>query len=1012
MRRKFFFILLAIIMLGTITYFYLNQIFLPVKVKAYIENNVSTTLGRAVSVESIDFNFLDGFQFTNIYIHKKDDELTPEFIIPQLSFNVLFADFIKTKKIVVPTIRIDAPVIPVHYKEDHTFNFSDIITQLRAPREEHSYTLVFKNLQIKRAQISIQDKVHAITETISPLNINASLNLDKSVTFKISGQLPKNKSSIKTTGEFSFEEKSVQGSLSLENINLDDYFGLLPAQNKFSFANAYIRAASLTINHASAQTRIEGQLTTDEITVTIDNSSYKGQLNVNDISLSVQPDNISGRGLIQIDRFVHSINGTPRVKGDILGRLDNFSRTPDAITLASENLNVSHFVFFTENMKTIKADARSSQFKLTRNTDGISIRGDFHIQDMAADLKSTTLNASAIRMADTHINIKDTKHTFQGNIDATTVKYTNDTQTLTAGALQSKDYTITLTPENKIYKAKITTTELNLTHKDQLHFIGQPQVDIKVAQADTLNYDGNIVLNNGKITGIDALGPVSELKGTVTVTNDQLVTDQLSFSAYTTPITITGELNDFKNPKVKTTVNAKALDLQSTLNTLKTKMPQLQNIDGYALNGTAEASINFLGHLNDIPNAAYNIILKPENANIQTPHLAKPFTKFNGDISYNGKSLDIEKTTLHYDTMPIKIDAKWVFSEKPVLSADVSSEDVNIDATVEFHKDNIEITKLSGDFHDSSFSATGTMSKNFENPEASINSSIKLNTEDLYKIPFITESLHEVELSGKTHIQTTVNGPLKEWKNMTITASLQSDEIILNTFPFNFVDLSYTQDKTNKSRAELNASLYKGSLIALSSFDLTDPALPCKFSGKLTDLDLADLRKKRQFTRQQHLSGALTFYFDGFGPLKERSKTQGKGYFAITNGYLGQLIPYYKEAHFTDAQANFYLAKGRVITSDGELFSNVINIGLNGWIDFEKNYSFRASPKINDVILSKSKNIKIDPSMLLRETINLSCEGTLPNKPKCKPHASPKKILNNTTDILREGIGTIFEGLL
>ena len=78
-------------MLGTIGYYYINNIFLPVKFKHYVEVKSQEFLGRSVSIGALEFEILKGFVLSDVEIQRKDDGSKHFARFKEISFNVLFA---------------------------------------------------------------------------------------------------------------------------------------------------------------------------------------------------------------------------------------------------------------------------------------------------------------------------------------------------------------------------------------------------------------------------------------------------------------------------------------------------------------------------------------------------------------------------------------------------------------------------------------------------------------------------------------------------------------------------------------------------------------------------------------------------------------------------------------------------------------------------------------------------------------------------------------------------------
>ncbi|MCA9407043.1 MAG: hypothetical protein KC684_10930, partial [Candidatus Omnitrophica bacterium] len=71
MAKRLIYILLALTMLGTIAFFYINNILLPVKVKKMIIQNAPDQIHRTVDIGNIRFSPFKGLVFQDIRIYEK-----------------------------------------------------------------------------------------------------------------------------------------------------------------------------------------------------------------------------------------------------------------------------------------------------------------------------------------------------------------------------------------------------------------------------------------------------------------------------------------------------------------------------------------------------------------------------------------------------------------------------------------------------------------------------------------------------------------------------------------------------------------------------------------------------------------------------------------------------------------------------------------------------------------------------------------------------------------------------
>ena len=218
--KKFLFIVFAIFMLGIICYFYINNIFLPIKFRHYVEQRTEELLGRQVSIGKLEFEILKGFVVSDIAIQKKSDDTKLFAKIDEVSFNILFAPIFKSKKIIIPTIRINDAVVFIERLESDKWNFSDLF--IKDFKEESKYTLLARKLSISDSFINYADSSQkpVLEEFFENINLDITLSIQKKITFLAETDLRLNKSKLLFNGDYDLDLKTLSSSISINNFDI------------------------------------------------------------------------------------------------------------------------------------------------------------------------------------------------------------------------------------------------------------------------------------------------------------------------------------------------------------------------------------------------------------------------------------------------------------------------------------------------------------------------------------------------------------------------------------------------------------------------------------------------------------------------------------------------------------------------------------------------------------------------------------------------------------------------
>ncbi|MDP8212702.1 MAG: AsmA family protein [Candidatus Zapsychrus exili] len=180
-RKRILFIILAFVMLLTIAYLYINKIFLPVKFKSIVKQKGSEFLNRQLDVEEITFDIIKGITAKNIRVYQKDNSGEIFASIDKLTFSFLLPPILKSKKIIIPSIKVINPFINIIKKDSGEWNFSDLIKNKNKSESKSAFQILTRKVELKNGQINITDKSkeEASSEHISPVNLVAELSLPK-----------------------------------------------------------------------------------------------------------------------------------------------------------------------------------------------------------------------------------------------------------------------------------------------------------------------------------------------------------------------------------------------------------------------------------------------------------------------------------------------------------------------------------------------------------------------------------------------------------------------------------------------------------------------------------------------------------------------------------------------------------------------------------------------------------------------------------------------------------------
>jgi len=214
------FLILAILATGGIIY--LNNVYLPVKIKSLIIKGVEDQTGKKVTLGSVQFNIFKGLVLRDLVVYDNDKALIS---LEEGSCLFLIPPIFK-KKIIVPVLRLKKPWVFVERRKDNTFNLQDLFVKKSeakpAPAKKDNFSFFIQRLNIVDADIRFQDDTLpvAFIKEVKDLDLTVYLSLPASVKFGLNAQAPLN---LKATGEYKIPSRELNARISLSGFSPKEF---------------------------------------------------------------------------------------------------------------------------------------------------------------------------------------------------------------------------------------------------------------------------------------------------------------------------------------------------------------------------------------------------------------------------------------------------------------------------------------------------------------------------------------------------------------------------------------------------------------------------------------------------------------------------------------------------------------------------------------------------------------------------------------------------------------------
>lgn len=958
-------------MLGTIAFFYINRVFLPIKFKQFLAEKIQETINRDVTIGHLHFEPIKGFIFQNITVYQKNASHKILLHIDEASFNILLAPIFKNKKIIIPTLILSTPFANLIQTENNLWNFSDLIKQTNHSNNLKNWQLILGKLVLENGSLDYinQTSTPLFRESIKNINFSATIGArEKSVKFNLEILLPNRQAAFISKGEYNLSTKKLLTQNSLSNIPLADYLKIFLPKNPISLDKGALSASNLQITYKKPLFEAVGDFALSNALVLIGSEQkILGNMQSPNIRLIWDKKHLSGMGQINISEMRLVLAPEKILEGNISADIDTFAASTKNITaqgrisITKANLTLQNKTFNGKNINiTTNFSHKANTFHWT---------GEFGIKQAAFNL--------------------DKNNTFQGDIIA-------------------KNVSLTLSKKILDIKTTLDTKNTVILFNKNKKFLGNPGLKFAYQQSPKkpINYTGTLSLKNATISGLPFIKTISNLKGNITFRPDNITTDQLALTLQKTPFKLSGTLSNFKKPELNLKAKAQKIDLSQALKMVP--QPFLEKIPVH-LTGQADLEASYIGPALKPQKADIKINTKLISATLSGEKLPEKITNISGDIHYENDLISWTNLNGKYHNKTYSLNGKVDNFSRPKLTSDLTSEKINLTTKINLLRKAFRIVTLEGKAFHSSFNITGDVHFfDDESPDLNFKGDLTFNLNDI--IPLLPLSLKEkimkIPLEGIFSGNALFRGKPHQWRDWQLTFDLSSPKITINKYPFEKVNLLFIQRDHNISKFDITTQFYGGNLSLISSANLLQKNIPGKLSLLLENLDLSLWRKDKKI-KNRNLAGDLSVILKIAGPGKSFKDLKGNGSFTITNGYLGRIIKLYPNAFFTDARADFIIQKLKAVTDNAELFSQILDLNVAGWVDLNKNLYFDIVPQVGKISFSKKENLTFDPGFLLRGAVSITCSGTI-EKPHCSPNASPTKVFKNTTDFILEGVGDIF----
>lgn len=1027
MFKRLVFIFIFLILLGVVAYFYINNVFLPVKFKNFVENHAQQFLHKGVSIGEISFEPVKGIIVRDITIYEETERRRALAEIKEVYFNILLAPLFKNKHIIIPAVHVVHPKIDITRNPDGSWNFGDMLNRPKVEKQQSQYTVFLRKLKLENGELNFLDNAreNPFFESLNGVDLEAILSLDKAVKYSLRAHLSDENSKFNITGEYAIDQKQALAKITFSNIPLSRYL------------NAYAPAVNVAkgdLSYGDIDVRWQAPAFDAEGGLTVENLEYRsagqaeilGTFNINQAMFRWENGRITAKGKIDGKNTRARLPGEGRLALDLGLDIEQFNFDNRGLNLAGK-AGGANVVFtsaqggpsFTGNLET--------QFRNISYFDG-TLKASFGIGVNKGELKlgaGRSVSAS-LGTQNTIVTLSTDSLEVSTDLQLVTPSIRWDKLAVDSDVMTMKNITFADSGESRSVSASVQTGHMAARWEDTYRFEGSPTVTAEVVlpkAGDTLlSYKIKTDFVNARISGIPNAGELADVRGSLTVEPDLITVPGLDLLWQGMNMQAKGNVKQFASPVLDMEVTSSALDFKKA----SALFPEYTEEYQIYPEGLAAVKLSFKGGLSNPAAAAVKISAALKNASVFFKSANETVKDITGDIT-----VDTAKSTLRWDDlrlhvrdMPVSLNGQLTDFSRPSVKTKMETGKISAYAEANILRRAVQFTALKGTYANSALDIIGDAHfPEGEEPRGDFRGSFTLDLADLPSIlPQYREQLEPYQLGGKVNGRGLFKGKLADWKNWQLTFDAESSAISAFGHTLNTVVFKYGQRDQAISTLDAAGTLYDGTLTLNSSVDLRTDDMPINLMLSLTKLDLAALRREKM--RTSELAGLLNFNLKASGPIGETRKITGGGSLTITEGFLYHkstkegligvlfVIPEVQELVFSDAAANFKIRNNRVNIDNALLSSRQVTMDVNGWVDIDKKYDLTLRPKVSDLVMAKSESARKIPTTLITQLITYRCSGQVGVvKNTCARTSNPINLLESTVGeaqhILKESVGEL-----
>lgn len=518
-------------------------------------------------------------------------------------------------------------------------------------------------------------------------------------------------------------------------------------------------------------------------------------------------------------------------------------------------------------------------------------------------------------------------------------------------------------------------------------------------------YAGKIRIQDMSIFGIGDIGDLHGIKALAEFDDTRLWSDNISVAAFGMPWKVKINMVNFADPIIDIYADSEA-DLGALQKALGDRYGA-----GFPIRLSGLAGLEFSFQIEKNIVTKMNGYVKMKDASAYIGNKENAIEHINGEARITPNTLEWSDIRFDRKGTDYISSAKITNFDSPGINLSVDSNDLSFKSIFAFYGKEIFLSKMSGRYFNSEFSASGSLNIGVpENIKADVKGSIRFDIKDLKRFSKNPDQLKDVKISGRVDADFQLKGYIKDPNSCIIDADIRSDSVSVYGLIASDVGVKYFQEKGVGYIKSLRSSFYGGSLWAAGTIEpFNKDAIKYSINMDFNDVKLSKLKNDTEF-KDKDVSGDIKLVAKVEGAWNNADSISGVGRLSIARGKLWQLNLFqglgvliftsdFSDIVFDEGSCDFRLKDKIFSTENFNLKSDILKLYGSGRIGFDKTVSASLKTELDKEIINPGT--KKDFASAVEKYTFVDVSGNL---------ANPKYVVKpNVTDIIKDAARKFFQ---